>query len=65
MRYIVRCQNLKTIRSKKMDLRQYLMNCDLEDLNESTQEMYEDIANMRMLTEQYWRDRISHENQSN
>jgi hypothetical protein len=48
-----------------MDLRQYLMNCDLEDLNESTQEKYEDIANMRMLTEQYWRDRISAENQSN
>ena len=48
-----------------MDLKQYLMNCDLEDLNNSTLEKYEDIANMRMLTEEYWRNRISAENQSN
>jgi hypothetical protein len=48
-----------------MELKQYLMNCDLEDLSESTQEKYEDIANMRMLTEEYWRNRIAAENQSN
>ena len=48
-----------------MDLKQYLMNCDLEDLNNSTLEKYEDIANMLMLTVEYWRNRISAENQSN
>jgi hypothetical protein len=48
-----------------MDLKQYLMNCDLEDLNDSTLEKYEDIANMRMLTEEYWRNRISAENEQN
>jgi len=41
------------------------MNCDLEDLSESTQEKYENLANLRMSTEKYWRDRISAENQSN
>lgn len=46
------------------DLKSYLMNCDLEDLNEDTREKYEDIANMRKYTEKYWRDRIAAENQS-
>jgi hypothetical protein len=48
-----------------MELKQYLMNCDLEDLSESTQEKYEHIANMRKSTEEYWRNRITAENQSN
>lgn len=48
-----------------MEFKAYLMNCDLEDLSESTQQKYEDLANMRMSTEKYWRDRILHENQSN
>lgn len=47
------------------DLRQYLMNCDIEDLSASTREKYEDIANMRKYTEKYWRDRIAAENQNN
>lgn len=44
------------------DLKSYLMNCDLEDLSESTLEKYEDIAHMRKFTEKYWRDRIAAEN---
>jgi hypothetical protein len=47
-----------------MELKNYLMNCDLEDLSESTQEKYEEIAKMRMATEEYWRNRIAAENQS-
>lgn len=44
------------------ELKSYLMNCDLEDLSENTQEKYEEIAHMRKNTEKYWRDRISAEN---
>lgn len=44
-------------------LKGYLMNCDLEDLNESTVAKYEAIAQARKDSEQYWRDRIFYENQ--
>ena len=46
----------------KDELKGYLMNCDLEDLNESTLIKYETIAAERMNSEKYWRDRISAEN---
>jgi hypothetical protein len=44
------------------DLKSYLMNCDIEDLNDSTESKYEEIAKMRQATEKYWRDRIFYEN---
>lgn len=44
------------------NLKQYLMNCDIEDLNEETQEMYKAIAQVRQASEKYWRDRIAAEN---
>jgi len=47
-----------------MVFKNYLMNCDLEDLNDDTLAKYEEIANMRMQTEEYWRSRIFYENQS-
>ena len=46
----------------KPELKGYLMNCDLIDLNSQTFEKYEKIAQERMNTEQYWRDRIFYEN---
>jgi len=46
-------------------LKNYLMNCDIEDLNESTADKYEQIAKNRRDTEKYWRDRLFYENQSN
>lgn len=46
-------------------LKNYLMNCDLEDLNESNSEKYEQLAQSRKDTEKYWRDRLFYENQSN
>jgi|LauGreSuBDMM15SN_2_FD.fasta_scaffold230183_2 hypothetical protein len=47
-----------------MVFKNYLMNCDLEDLNDDTLAKYEDLAKMRMSTEEYWRNRIFYENQS-
>jgi hypothetical protein len=44
------------------NLKQYLMNCDIEDLNEETEAMYKQIAQIRQTSEQYWRDRIAAEN---
>lgn len=44
------------------NLKQYLMNCDIEDLNADTEEMYKAIAQIRQASEKYWRDRISAEN---
>ena len=46
------------------DYKQYLMNCDLEDLSDSTLEKYLLIASKRKDTEKYWRDRITAENQN-
>lgn len=46
-------------------LKSYLMNCDLENLNESNHDQYEQLAKSRKDTEQYWRDRLFYENQSN
>ena len=40
-------------------LKQYLMDCDLEDYNEETAEMYKQIAQIRHASEKYWRDRIA------
>ena len=44
------------------ELKGYLMNCDLDELNESTIAKYETIASERKNSEKYWRDRISAEN---
>ena len=44
-------------------LQGYLMNCDLEDLNDDTVAKYTAIAQSRKDSEQYWRDRIFYENQ--
>jgi hypothetical protein len=44
------------------ELKGFLMNCDLEDLNDSTFSKYELIALERKNTQQYWQDRISAEN---
>jgi hypothetical protein len=46
----------------KDELKGYLMNCDLEELNQYTVEHYEQIATERMNSEKYWRDRIAAEN---
>jgi hypothetical protein len=46
----------------KPELKGYLMNCDIEDLNDETFSKYEIIALERQNTEQYWRDRITAEN---
>jgi hypothetical protein len=45
------------------NLKQFLMNCDIEDLSEETTDKYENIAKARQLSERYWRDRINAENQ--
>lgn len=45
-------------------VKSYLMNCDLDDLSDTTMDKYEKIGTERMNTEKYWRDRISAENQS-
>lgn len=42
-------------------LKQYLMNCDLEDYSEETSEMYKQLAQIRQASEKYWRDRIAAE----
>jgi hypothetical protein len=44
------------------ELKGYLMNCDLEDLNDNTFSKYETIASERKNSEKYWRDRITAEN---
>ena len=43
-------------------LKGYLMNCDLDELNEDTEIMYTQLAQIRQASEKYWRDRIAAEN---
>jgi hypothetical protein len=46
----------------KDELKSYLMNCDLEAIDEYTVEHYKQVATERMNSEKYWRDRIAAEN---
>lgn len=43
------------------EIRQYLMNCDIEAWSDTTQDEIIKLATERKNSEKYWRDRISHE----
>ena len=57
-----RKMELLTKMDMQPELKGYLMNCDLEDLNDNTFSKYETIASERKNSEKYWRDRITAEN---
>lgn len=44
------------------ELKQYLMNCDLAELNDQNEGTFTALAETRQSTESYWRDRITAEN---
>ena len=44
------------------ELKQYLMNCDLQEINDDNSGTFEALAETRKATESYWRDRITAEN---
>ena len=46
------------------NFKDYLMNCEIDSLNDDTIDQAITLAEMRQATEKYWRDRIAGENQS-
>lgn len=43
------------------EIRQYLMNCDVEAWSDTTQDEIIKLATERKNSEKYWRDRIHYE----